>query len=197
MSVEFVVRAADLRRATNQLNANRGKHNQSDFADILVSECAATFRSVGTEAEVPVEGKHPGPVRLPLRVLDAIKRVMPTMKQKELTLLCEPGVIKIGTWSLKHPDIELGRIPDQRLNLPIDVSVLDTLALADILTADQIVEEGMRPRIQEAFETRTRVVAAALTALQPLDITERQLQDLVDTHIRDAAGRLRRSLRIP
>lgn len=197
MSVEFVVRAADLRRATNQLNANRGKHNQSDFADILVSECAATFRSVGTEAEVPVEGKHPGPVRLPLRVLDAIKRVMPTMKQKELTLLCEPGVIKIGTWSLKHPDIELGRIPDQRLNLPIDVSVLDTLALADILTADQFVEEGMRPPIQEAFDTRTRVVAAALTALQPLDITERQLQDLVDTHIRDAAGRLRRSLRIP
>jgi hypothetical protein len=105
--------------------------------------------------------------------------------------------IKIGSCSVKHPDIELGRIPDQRLGLPIDVSVLDTLALAETLSADQIVEEGMRARVEEAIETRTFVIATALGTLQVLGITERQLQGLIDIHVKDAAKRLRPSLRIP
>ena len=197
MPVEFIVQTADLRQATSQLKANRGKRTETDFVDILVSECAATFRSVGTETEVPVNGKIPGSVRIPLRVLDKINSTVKTMKKKELAFHCEPGAIKIGSWSVKHPDIELGRIPDQRLGLPIDVSVLDTLAFATILSADQIVEEGMRARVEEARDTCTSAVAMALAALQPLGITERQLQGLVDVHVKDAAKTLRRSLRVP
>ena len=196
MPVEFVVHTADLRQATDQLKANRGKRNESDFVDILVSECAATFRAVGTETEVPVDGKRPGSVRLPLRIVDAINRAVRSLRTKQLAFQCEPGVITIGSWSVKHPDIELGRIPDQRLSLPIDVSVLDTLALVEILSADQIVEEGMRSRVEEAMGIRTRVVGAAVATLQALGITERQLQDLVDAHVKNAAERLRRSLHI-
>lgn len=196
MPVEFVVQTADLRQATSQLKANRGKRTETDFVDILVSECAATFRAVGTETEVPVNGKIPGSVRVPLRILDKINSTVKTMKKKELPFHCEPGVIQIGSWSVKHPDIELGRIPDQRLGLPVDVSVLDTLAFAEILSADQIVEEGMRARIEEAIDTRTAAVATALAALQPLGIAERQLQGLVDAHVKDAAERLRKSLRV-
>lgn len=196
MPVEFVVQTADLRQATSQLKANRGKRTETDFVDILVSECAATFRSVGTETEVPVNGKIPGSVRIPLRIVDKINSTVKTMKKKELPFHCEPGVIKIGSWSVKHPDIELGRIPDQRLGLPVDVSVLDTLAYAEILSADQIVEEGMRARVEEAIETRTSAVADALAALRPLGIAERQLQALIDAHVKDAAERLRKSLRL-
>jgi hypothetical protein len=83
------------------------------------------------------------------------------------------------------------------LGLPVDVSVLDTLALAETLSADQIVEEGMWARVEEAMDTRTRAVATALAALQTLGITERHLQGLADAHVKDAAKRLRRSLRIP
>lgn len=197
MPVEFIIRTSDLRQATNQLKANRGKRTETDFVDILVSECAATFRSVGTETEVPVNGKIPGSVRIPLRIVDKINSTVKTMKKEELPFHCEPGIIKIGSWSVKHPDIELGRIPDQRLGLPVDVSVLDTLAFAEILSPDQIVEEGMRERVEEAIDTRTSAVAAALAALQTLGITERQLQSLVDAHVKDAVERLRQSLRIP
>ncbi len=197
MSVEFVIRTTDLRRATSQLKANRGQRKETDFVDILVSECAATFRAVGTETEEPVDGKRPGSVRVPLRIVDKINQTVRTMKTKELAFQCDPGVIKIGSWSVKHPDIELGKLPDQRLALPIDVSALDTLALAEILTADQIVEESMRERVEEALDTRKSAVAAALVPLQALGITEAQLQGLIDARIKDAAKRLRQSLRIP
>lgn len=59
MAVEFVIRTADLRDITKQLQANREEHSDSDLVDILVSKTLAKFRSVGTEAEVPVDGKRP------------------------------------------------------------------------------------------------------------------------------------------
>lgn len=196
MPVEFVIHASDLRQALKQLKANRGKFHESDFVDVLVSGCAATFRSVGTEAEVPVDGKRPGAARIPLRIVDKMNREVKTLKTKELPFLCEPGRIKVGSWSVTHPDIELGRIPDQRISLPIDVSVLDTLALAEILSIDKIVAENMRSRVEEARETRARVVAAAHAILGAFEVTERQLQDVVDANVKDAAERLRRSLKI-
>ena len=194
MSVEFIIRTADLRRAMDQLKVNRGKRADSDLVDIVVSENAATFRAVGTETEEPVNGKQPGSVRVPLKTIDAINKVVGTFKKTELTFYCDPGIIKIESWSVKHPDIELGRAPDQRLGLPIDVSVLDTLALSEIFTTGQIVEQGLRMRVQEALEARTSAVANTLTILQPFGVTERQLQGLIEAHVKDAASRLRKSL---
>ena len=194
MAVEFVIRLADLTRATKELRVNREDHLETDSMDILVSECAATFRAVGTESEAPVNGKHPGTVRIPLKIWDQIQRAARTFKVKELTFTCEPGVVRIGKWCAKHPDIELGHMPDMRLSLPVDISVLDTLALARILTPEQLVEQDMRARVEEAETVRTRAVAAAAAALQPLGITEGQLQRLADTHLGDAADRLRRTL---
>ncbi|MGA2234257.1 MAG: hypothetical protein ABSG23_02210 [Terriglobales bacterium] len=196
MSVEFVIRTADLRQAIGQLKANRGKYSESDFVDILVSESVAIFRAVGTESEAPVNGKIPGPVRVPLSTLGQISEAVTTFKAKELLFHCEPGAIKVGTWSVKNDDIKVGTIPDRRLNLPIDISVLDTLALAKILTRREINEEGMRARVDEALKTRQFAVADALAALQTLEITERQLQSLVDAHVTGAAERLRKFLRV-
>jgi len=192
VTVEFTVRPSDLRQATNELKANRAEQGQNDFVDILVSECAATFRSIGTETEIPVNGKQPGSIRLPLRCVDCIKKVLPSFKKKELTLVCEAGIVRIGTWSLKHPDIELGKLPDQRFQIPVDISVLDTLALADLLGSDRVASEGMRPRVDGAIQVCRGAVLAAADALQSLGVTVDQLQQLVDDHIHDAAERLRK-----
>jgi len=197
LPVEFIIEPTDLRQATSQLKANRGRHKETDFVDILVSECAATFRAVGAETEVPVEGKIPGSVRVPLRIVDKIEKAARSFKTAKLKFSCEPGVIKIEGLSLKHPDIQLGKLPDQRVSLPIDLSLLDTLALTKILTASQIVEEGMRERVEEAWGARTFALTNALTALRPLEVEDWQLSHLVDCHIEDAAKRLRKSLQIP
>ncbi|HVI78911.1 MAG TPA: hypothetical protein VM715_12275 [Candidatus Acidoferrum sp.] len=194
MPVEFTVRPSDLRQATRELKVNRGKEGQEDFVDILVSQFVATFRAVGTETEIPVDGKQPGTVRLPLRCVEAIKKILPSFKKKELTFSSEPGVVKIGTWSLKHPDIELGNIPDQRIAIPVDVSVLDTLALARLLGPDRVASEGMRPRVEAAMQASRHAIDAAVEALQPLGIGEDRIQDLVESHIVEASERLRRTL---
>ena len=197
MPVEFVVQTDDLRQATSQLKANRGKYSESDFVDILVFQSVAIFRAVGSETEVPVDGHRPGSVRLPLRIVDKIGEALRALKTKELAFHCEPGVIRVGTFSLKHPDIELGRIPDQHLDLPIDMSLLDTLALAKILTPLKIGEEGLQARVDEAHKTRHRAIADAVAALRSLEIEDWQVNHLVDCHINDAAKRLREFLRIP
>ena len=133
MTVEFAIHTSDLRLATSQLKANRGEYRDSDTVDILVSECVATFRAVGTETEVPVNGKQTGSVRLSLKSLRDLLKVALSFKKKEVRFLFEPGEAKVETFSRSHPDIELGTIPDQQLLIPVDVSVLDTLALAEIL----------------------------------------------------------------
>lgn len=194
MSVEFTIHAADLRRALDQLKANRGKRKDTDSVDILVSECAATFRAVGTETEEPVNGSQPGSVRAPLKTMDAISKVLNTFKKKQLILRCDPGVIKVETFSVRHPDIELGRIPDQRLALPVDISALDVLALAEILTAEQIIEEGLRARVEEALDSRSTAVSNALPSLEVFGVRELHLQNLIESQVKEAAVRLRKSL---
>jgi len=67
-AVEFAIHLSEMRKAAKRLSVNRGEFKETDCADLLVSSFAATFRSVGTEIEVPVNGKHPGAVRFePLR----------------------------------------------------------------------------------------------------------------------------------
>jgi putative transposase len=80
-----------------------------------------------------VKGIHPGAARVPFITLEGIAKVLPTFKQKEVTIVCEPGVIRIGTFSLKNPDIELGLIPDQQMSIPVDLAPLDMLALGRVL----------------------------------------------------------------
>jgi hypothetical protein len=67
--------------------------------------------------------------------------------------------------------------------------------LAEILGAERIIQEGMRSRVEDAIKVRSKAVSTALTALASLGITERQLQLLIDAHIKDAADRLRQTLK--
>jgi hypothetical protein len=196
LPVEFIIRTSELRDITKQLKANREEHNDSDSVDILVSESLATFRSIGTEVAAPVDGKSPGSARIPLRFVDRINRAVKTFKTQELAFQCLPGSIKVGTFSITHAEIEVGVAGKKRLALPVDLPLLDALALEQILSPAQIIREGLRLRIVKAKDSRARSVADAQAALEPLGATEKELQNLVDAHVKNAAEKLRRSLKI-
>lgn len=194
MKLELTTRTKDLRRAIREIGVNRGHHSDTDFTDILVSEFSATFRSVGTETEVPVNGIQPGSARVPFTVLARLARVVSTFKGNELKIVCEPGCLKVESFAIKHPDIEIGMIPDQRLSIPIDLSLLDTLALGRILTPQQVVEQGLRERMEEAQRSCSQAIACAASTLQPLEVDEKRITALIEERVAEAAVRMRHAI---
>src|SRR5260221_137609 len=103
--VEFTICLSELRKAIKQLSFNRSEFKDTDSADILVSECIATFRAVGTEAEMPVAGLQPGTVRLPMKQLNDLLQIAGSYKQREIELHFEPEMYRIGKLVRRHPDI--------------------------------------------------------------------------------------------
>jgi len=191
VKVEFVVGVEDLRNALREIEVNRGSHASTDFVDFLVSEVAATVRSVGTETEIPVNGKHPGSVRLPLSLLDRASKVIGSYRQKDVAIVCDAGIVKVGTFSVRHPNIETGIIRDQGISIPIDLSVLDARALCKLLTPQQIVEQGMRERIEQAQRAYSTAISAAAAALREFEVSEKQIMQIVDQSVADAAGKIK------
>jgi hypothetical protein len=191
MAIEFRVRVSDLKNATKQLLVNRGEFRDTDLADLLVSECVATFRTVGTSTEIPVFGTSLGAARLPLSVLKDIARTAGTYKSKELPVVIEEGSIKVASFRMKSENITLGAIPDQRIDIPVDASLLDTLALGVLLSEMQITEQGLTRRVLDAWQKANEAIHAAAASLTALEVTEPQIRGLVEKRVEAAAERLR------
>ncbi len=189
--VEFVIRSSDLRKATKLLSLTRGEFKETDCADLLVSSFAATFRSVGTTTEVPIEGTHPGTVRLPLRILVKIIGVAQTYKARELKWQFEEGVARVEKFSLKNQDISLGILPDLKFDLPADAGPIPTLAMAYLLSPEQIANQGWCDRFETAQRRVREAVSTAVLSLQELGISREQIQKLVDIHIQETAEELK------
>jgi hypothetical protein len=195
MPIEFKTRVADLKNATKQLLFNRGKFNDTDIADLLVSECVATLRAVGTTTEIPVNGTSPGTARIPLATLKMIANTAGTFKSKEITLAIEDGAIKIGSFKHRNPEIRLGSLPDQRIDLPVDASLLDTLGMAAILSKEKIEDQGLTNRILEAWEKANRAITSATGTLADLGVSEQQIRELVEQQVEACGKRLQKAFR--
>lgn len=192
--VEFKLRMVDLKGAARQMTLNLGPETSDDFVDILVSECAATFRTVGTAFDVPVNASHPGTARIPIQLIEKFVSVSRTFTSKETTVLILGGLLKIGGWQTRNPEIVLGVIPDQMLDIPSDASFLDTLALAWSLTPDGLLEQGLTGRVVKAQRAKEDAIDRATRALEPLLVEREKIAALVEDHIAEAGKRLRTTL---
>ena len=189
--VEFVIRLSDLRKAMKHLSVNRGEFRQSDYADLIVSPCIAVFRAVGTEIEVPINDIRTGGVRIPLRLFRDLVSVAPTFKKRELKIHFEEGKAQIEKWIRSHPDICIGIFPDQKFDLPADATALDTLAMASLLSPEQIVDQGLRERVETAQRYTSEAISNALVALREFRISRNQIQQLLDIQVREMAAQLK------
>jgi len=77
---------------------NRGKFKNTDVADLLVSECVATVRAVGTSMEIPINGISPGNARNSAVCARSGCPDRGNVKKKEVTVVIEDGAIKIGAF---------------------------------------------------------------------------------------------------
>ena len=192
--VEFRLRVHDLKNGVRQLMLNRGENATSDFVDILISECIATFRTVGTSTEVPVNGIQPGTARIPIRCIERFSSLARTFKGNETTVLILDGLFRVGTWQTRDSEIALGIIPDQSLDMPSDASFLDTLALAWILSPDGVRQQGLSGRVVKAERVKEDSIDRAARALEPLQVEREKIAALVEDHIAESGRRLKSSL---
>jgi hypothetical protein len=190
MPIEFQTRVADFKNATKQLLINRGKFKQTDIADLLVSECVATFRAVGTSTEIPVNGISPGTARIPLSALEAIASTAGMFKKKEIKIVIEDGSIKIDTFRHSHPETSWEFCPTSASISPVDASLLDTLGVGAILTESGIEEQGLTNRILDAWERANHAITSAAGSLAPLGISEQQIRQLVEEQVTASGQRL-------
>jgi hypothetical protein len=189
--VEFKARIADLRNAVAQLAVNGGERRPPDFVDVLVSECITTFRTVGTSAEIAVNGISPGTARIPLSTVEKIAAVAKTFKGRETSVSIWEGLIKIGSWQTRNPEIVLGVIPDLNLDIPSDASFLDTLALAWLLSPAGVEGQGLQRRVTKAMRAKEDAIDRATRALEPLRVEREKIAALVEEHISEASKLLR------
>jgi hypothetical protein len=98
----------------------------------------------------------------------------------------------VEKFSLRHPDVAIGIIPDQRIDLPADAGARDTLAMASLLSPEQIVTQGLRERVENAQRTTSEAIASATQALREFGVSRRQLQKMVDANIERTAEKLGR-----
>jgi hypothetical protein len=192
--VEFAIHFSDMRKAAKRLSVNRGEFEQTDFADLLVSSFAATFRSVGTEIEVPVNGRHPGAVRFPLRLFPKVLEVAETYNKPEIKLCFEQGKMRVEKFSWSYPDITLGTLPDLTIDLPPDAGALETLALASFLSPEQIADQGLRDRVETAQKKFSLAISAAAETLEEFGINKNQVRELVESSIRQRGETLRKAM---
>jgi hypothetical protein len=190
MSIEFRTRIADLKNATGLLLVNRGSFEDTDIADLFISECVATFRAVGTSTEIPVNSSTPGTARVPLPSLKKVTSAAESFGDREITIVIDDGTIEIGTFRHKHPAIRLGTFPDQRIDLPVNATLLDTLGIGAILTEDRIEEQGLTNRLLDAWEKANIAIASAAGALEMLGVSEKQIRQLVEEQVEASGKRL-------
>lgn len=192
--VEFRARVSDLLNATQQLTINQGRNKATDYADVLVSESVATFRTVGTSIDVAVNGIQPGTVRLPIPLFEKIGAIAKTFKAKETLVLVWDGLIKIGSWQTRNHEIVLGVVPDQSLDMPSDATFLDALAMEWLLSPAGVKEQGLERRVVKAQRAKEDSIDRATRALEPLRVEREKIAALVEDHIAEAGKRLRSSL---
>jgi hypothetical protein len=192
MPVEFTVRTDDLKRATKQLQLDRQEFADSDSADLTVSASMVDLKAIGTSTSIAANGKQTGTVRLPLRVLVRVVDVARTYKQKETTILIDQGFAKVGKTKTSHPDIVVGVDSSVEMSMPPSASVLDTLAVASMMSPEEIANAGLRDRVESAQKAVSAAVASAVAALKELNVGVQDITEIVDRRVVEAAQLIRK-----
>jgi hypothetical protein len=195
MPIEFTVRTDDLRRAVKQLQVTRGQFADTDSADLTVSAFTLGVKAVGTETTLAANGKQSGTARLPLKILVRVADLAKTYHQRESTILIDEGYAKVGRTKTSHPDISVGSGGFEPASIPPNASALDTLAVASMMTPEQIANAGLRGRVETAQQRVSAAVRAALSVLKEFGLTAQDITQIIDKRVEEAAQIIRKAAR--
>jgi hypothetical protein len=83
-----------------------------------------------------------------------------------------------------------GFLPDRKLDLPADAGVLDTLAIARLLSPEEVVNQGLRERVEAAQRQTSDAVSTASEVLRDFGVQRERIQELIDDRIKETSEKL-------
>lgn len=180
--LDFVVDVKEWKKTLKLLFSGRSRKSE-DFADFHLEGDLLTIASTGTETEIPVQSATPGNARLPLKVLLKVEPLLTSFKKRELHVRVDAGQLRIESFNLTDRTIELRDRKRGPLDLPVNVSLLETLAAGLAYPADEIEASGLKARIAAARRTMEDAIDKAAGALKSLEIPRAAIAHLVNQQV--------------
>jgi len=177
MAVEIVIAVGDLKEALTTLSAclARGKKLESQYLDVSASLEEITLETEGFSYALPGEVTSPGSARLPLPIVQALRRLTRLLSGKEVIISIVPGHFKLGSTDLPNPEITLRASGRRIADLPIEAPFEDVWSLLTRFTPEEIEQSGLKRRLQEA-DAPLRDILLLATRFTPEQIQQYGLE---------------------
>ena len=189
--VEFIVGAKEFKKSVRMILSGRTQHLDTDAADFRAVANLLDLSSVGTETQMDAEVTQAGCARMPLIMLKGLKKAAVTFKQDKLRIQIEDGRVKLQSLSLSHPGIQLLEMGTRVADIPMDASLLDTLAMVKLFSGRDLSDSGLLPRVHEARLAAVAAIDHATTCLSKFEVPRETVQKLFEDHISKRSASLK------
>ena len=181
--LEFLVRTQELKKAIRLMLSGRKEYLSHDTADFRAVADTLELSSTGSSTQIEATVTQAGYARVPFDVLKNLRRAAVSYTKTRVRLRIEPGRLRIESFGLSHPDIELKRIGGRMADLPVDATPLDALALVKLLSSEEIEEAGLAARVLDAQERAVSAIEWATESLEDFRVPREAVRELLESHL--------------
>lgn len=146
------------------------KRNMAQRASLTYADGLLEIALRGAAVKVQADGQWRGTAHVAIQPLATLARVVPRAKRVEIVY--EDEQVKIGTMRLMA---EWQVLAPPQLDLPLDASILDYLALKVHRSTTEVTASGLDKQIEKTEEQVDRLLDRAADILAPLEISRQDL----------------------
>lgn len=192
MAIEFSIEREDLVQAMKPFFGKRklSKSAALDYVDIKAQENEVEFMTTGFSSSTMAEVASPGSARLPFPLFETVFRnpqKLAWTPAGRLSVCITDGHIQAGPTAFDHRDVSIGASKERIVDLPINASLVDTLALGFRFNTQELADSGLWDRVQATRQRADELIDRAKELLEPLEITRDDLGGFVSDHIKRRA----------
>jgi hypothetical protein len=186
MQVEFSVEIADLKTGLKTLfsSTSKGKQAESEYFDFSANDGEMTLDGQGFSYTCPAEVRNSGSARVPYGIMDRLRPMLATLKEKSVTVSVTDGQFKLGGTCITNVDIKILPSESRIAELPIDAPLPMVLALTTRFTDQELEDSGLHKRALKAMAEADGFIDSAAQVLEPLGITREAVRTFVWNQIK-------------
>lgn len=192
--IDFTITARDFKKAVKIVLVGRAEHAQEDTADFILRGDELQICSTGTSTNVAATVASAGYARMTIPMLRKMLKLAATFKQERLRIRIEAERVRIETFGISSPDIELKPLGGRIADVPVNASTLDLIALLKLYSHEEIEESGLAARVAKAQEIAIADLDRAASSLKEYGVRRDDIRHLMETAISDHAKTITRAL---